>query len=73
MINNKFPFNPNLEEADYPLRDGIQYKAIMIRQDLDPSLVYKIQNYSEVQNSSKLRYEGEVVCAIYPRTQYLVD
>ncbi len=72
MINNKYKYEPALEAADHPLKD-CQYKAIMIRRDRDPSLVYKVQNYSEVQNSSKLRYDGEVVVAIYPRTKYLVE
>tara|TARA_Y100000361_G_scaffold105585_1_gene95270 strand:- start:17 stop:553 length:537 start_codon:yes stop_codon:yes gene_type:complete len=74
MINNKFPFKPDLEEPDYPLNPkGAEWKAVMIRKDLDPSLSFKIQNYSEVQNSTKLRFHGEVVTAIYPRTQYLID
>jgi len=72
MINHKYKYEPALEEADYPMKD-IQCKAIMIRRDRDPSLVYKVQNYSEVQNSTKLRYDGEVVVAIYPRTKYLVE
>ena len=72
MVNHKYTYEASLEEADYPMKD-IQCKAIMIRRDRDPSLVYKVQNYSEVQNSSKLRYDGEVVVAIYPRTKYLVE
>lgn len=72
MINNKYKYEPELEAPDYPMKD-IQCKAIMIRRDRDPGLVYKVQNYSEVQNSSKLRYDGEVVVAIYPRTKYLVE
>ena len=72
MINHKYTYEPALDAPDHPVRD-CQYKAIMIRRDRDPSLVYKVQNYSEVQNSSKLRYDGEVVVAIYPRTRYLVE
>ena len=72
MINYKYKYEPELDAPDHPLKD-CQYKAVMIRRDRDPSLVYKVQNYSEVQNSSKLRYDGEVVVAIYPRTKYLVE
>jgi len=72
MINYKYKYEPELESPDHPMKD-IQCKAIMIRRDRDPSLVYKVQNYSEVQNSSKLRYDGEVVVAIYPRTKYLAE
>lgn len=72
MINHKYKYEPALDEPDHPMKE-CQYKAIMIRRDRDPSLVYKVQNYSEVQNSCKLRYDGEVVVAIYPRTKYLVE
>ncbi len=67
-MKKRYPTS-DLEQADFPIREERKY--VMIRFDRDPSLSYRVQNYTESVSSEKLRFRGEVVPAIYPKTKYL--
>lgn len=68
----KYP-TANLDVADFPLNPEKEYEFVLVRYDRDPSLTYRVQNYTENQASHKLRLHGEVVPAVYVRTKYLRD